>query len=70
MQRAHTLFDFCFVFASSSEKKLRFFFSSLLRTLPGVQRRLKSDSGRAPSGGQMGALAEHQSNEPWRDFDR
>lgn len=44
--------------------------SSLLRTLPGVQRRLKSDSGRTPSGNQTGVLAEHQSSEPWRDFDR
>ncbi|XP_075881604.1 sulfhydryl oxidase 2 [Nelusetta ayraudi] len=52
------------------EKKLRFFFSSLLRTLPGVQRRLKSDSSRTSIGGQTGALTEHQSNEPWRDFDR
>uniref|UniRef100_A0A8D0CTM8 Sulfhydryl oxidase n=2 Tax=Sander lucioperca TaxID=283035 RepID=A0A8D0CTM8_SANLU len=39
------------------QKRLRFFFSSLLRTLPGVQR-------------QMGALPDKQSTEPWRDFDR
>lgn len=48
------------------QKRLRFFFSSLLRTLPGVQRRLKSGS-ISISGGQM---ADKQSSEPWRDFDR
>nr|XP_046242417.1 sulfhydryl oxidase 2 [Scatophagus argus] len=53
------------------QKKLRFFFSSLLRTLPGVQRRLKSDSSSSSSsGGQMGALPDKQSTQPWRDFDR
>ncbi|XP_036953509.1 sulfhydryl oxidase 2 isoform X1 [Acanthopagrus latus] len=50
------------------EKKLRFFFSSLLRTLPGVQRRWKS--GSSSSGGQTGALQDKQSMGPWRDFDR
>ncbi|KAI3373003.1 hypothetical protein L3Q82_023457 [Scortum barcoo] len=50
------------------QKQLRFFFSSLLRTLPGVQRRLKS--GSSSSGGQAGALPDKQSTEPWRDFDR
>ena len=57
------------IFSSFSEKRLRFFFSSLLKTLPGVQRRLKSD-GSPPSVGQMGALADRQSTEPWRDFSR
>ncbi|XP_040897946.1 sulfhydryl oxidase 2 isoform X2 [Toxotes jaculatrix] len=51
------------------QKPLRFFFSSSLRTLPGVQRRLKSD-GSSSSVGQMGALPDKQSTEPWRDFDR
>ncbi|KAM9858332.1 sulfhydryl oxidase 2 [Aulostomus maculatus] len=50
------------------QKKLRFFFSSLLRTLSGVQRRSKP--GGDPSNGQMAALPEKQSTEPWRDFDR
>uniref|UniRef100_A0A3Q0RB79 Sulfhydryl oxidase n=1 Tax=Amphilophus citrinellus TaxID=61819 RepID=A0A3Q0RB79_AMPCI len=40
-----------------SEKLLRFFFSSLLRTLPGVQRWSK-------------VLPDNQNTEPWRDFDR
>uniref|UniRef100_UPI0037E73B37 sulfhydryl oxidase 2 n=1 Tax=Semicossyphus pulcher TaxID=241346 RepID=UPI0037E73B37 len=52
------------------EKRLRFFFSSLLRTLPGVQRRLQTGSSSSSSGGQMGALPDKQSSEPWRDFDR
>ncbi|XP_074526946.1 sulfhydryl oxidase 2 [Halichoeres trimaculatus] len=52
------------------EKRLRFFFSSLLRTLPGVQRRLKSGSSSSSIGGQAGALSDKQSSEPWRDFDR
>ncbi|XP_038131227.1 sulfhydryl oxidase 2 [Cyprinodon tularosa] len=47
-----------------SEKRLRFFFSSLLRTLPGVQRRRRSEAA------QMGALQDRQPSEPWRDFDR
>nr|XP_019966346.1 PREDICTED: sulfhydryl oxidase 2 [Paralichthys olivaceus] len=51
------------------ERRLRFFFSSLLKTLPGVQRRLKSD-GSSSSVGQMGAPADRQSTEPWRDFSR
>ncbi|KAM6930664.1 sulfhydryl oxidase 2 [Xenentodon cancila] len=46
-----------------SEKRLRFFFSSLLRALPGVQRRSSSTAA------QLGAPAK-QSSEPWRDFDR
>ncbi|XP_044051716.1 sulfhydryl oxidase 2 [Siniperca chuatsi] len=50
------------------QKRLRFFFSSLLRTLPGVQRRVTS--GSSTSGGQMGALPGKPSTEPWRDFDR
>ncbi|XP_070820777.1 sulfhydryl oxidase 2 [Chaetodon trifascialis] len=52
------------------QKKLRFFFSSLLRTLPGVQRRLKWGSSSSSSGSQTGALLDKQSTEPWRDFDR
>ncbi|KAK2838223.1 hypothetical protein Q5P01_015435 [Channa striata] len=51
------------------EKRLRFFFSSLLRTLPGVQRRPKSDSSSS-SVGQKVALPHGQSSEPWRNFDR
>ncbi|MED6253049.1 hypothetical protein ATANTOWER_021415, partial [Ataeniobius toweri] len=47
-----------------SEKRLRFFFSSLLRTLPGVQRRSSFEVA------QMGALKDKQNSEPWRDFDR
>lgn len=47
-----------------SEKRLRFFFSSLLRTLPGVQRRSSSQVA------QTGVLEDRQSSEPWRDFDR
>ncbi|XP_059193615.1 sulfhydryl oxidase 2 [Centropristis striata] len=50
------------------EKRLRFFFSSLLRTLPGVQRRSSSSS--STGGGQVGPLQDRQSSEPWRDFDR
>ncbi|XP_068166687.1 sulfhydryl oxidase 2 [Antennarius striatus] len=49
------------------EKKLRFFFSCLLRTLPGVQRRLALDRS---SVGQMETPQDKQSSEPWRDFDR
>ncbi|XP_026177981.1 sulfhydryl oxidase 2 [Mastacembelus armatus] len=49
------------------EKRLRFFFSSLLRTLPGVQRRLMSDSS---SSSQVEALPHKQSPEIWREFDR
>ncbi|KAG7490651.1 sulfhydryl oxidase 2 [Solea senegalensis] len=49
------------------EKRLRFFFSSLLRTLPGVQRRFKSEGA---SIGQMVAQPDKQSTEPWRDFNR
>ncbi|XP_049908023.1 sulfhydryl oxidase 2 [Epinephelus moara] len=52
------------------QKRLRFFFSSLLRTLPGVQRRLKLGSSSSTSGGQVGALPDKHSSEPWRDFDR
>ncbi|XP_070689940.1 sulfhydryl oxidase 2 [Pempheris klunzingeri] len=52
------------------QKRLRFFFSSLLRTLPGVQRRFKPISSSTSSGGQMVALPDKQSTEPWRDFDR
>nr|XP_020450837.1 sulfhydryl oxidase 2 [Monopterus albus] len=51
------------------QKQLRFFFSSMLRTLPGVQRRLTSDSD-SYSVGQMGALPQKQGAEPWRDFNR
>ncbi|KAM7415501.1 hypothetical protein PAMA_017825 [Pampus argenteus] len=50
------------------QKRLRFFFSSLLRTLPGVQRRLKLSS--SSSDGQLVALPDKHSTEPWRDFDR
>ncbi|CAI5649073.1 sulfhydryl oxidase 2 [Oreochromis niloticus] len=53
-----------------SEKPLRFFFSSLLRTLPGVQRRLKSSSTSSSGASQVGALPGKQNTEPWRDFDR
>lgn len=52
-----------------SEKRLRFFFSSLLKSLPGVQRRSRMDSSSS-SGSQMGALSDKQNTEPWRDFDR
>lgn len=52
-----------------SEKKLRFFFSSLLKTLPGVQRRSQSASSSS-SIGQVEALQDKHSTEPWRDFDR
>uniref|UniRef100_A0A3Q0RB69 Sulfhydryl oxidase n=1 Tax=Amphilophus citrinellus TaxID=61819 RepID=A0A3Q0RB69_AMPCI len=52
-----------------SEKLLRFFFSSLLRTLPGVQRWSKSGSSSS-SAGQMRVLPDNQNTEPWRDFDR
>ncbi|XP_071402746.1 sulfhydryl oxidase 2, partial [Centroberyx affinis] len=47
------------------EKRLRFFFSSLLRLLPGVQRSVRSDSSRT-GGGQAAVL---QKTETWRDFD-
>ncbi|XP_014912167.1 sulfhydryl oxidase 2 [Poecilia latipinna] len=47
-----------------SEKPLRFFFSSLLRSLPGVQRRSSSEVA------QMGALQDGGTSGPWRDFDR
>ncbi|XP_004072966.1 sulfhydryl oxidase 2 [Oryzias latipes] len=47
-----------------SEKKLRFFFSSLLRTLPGVQRRSSS------AVAHVGAPSGKQDSEPWRDFNR
>ncbi|XP_061586135.1 sulfhydryl oxidase 2 [Cololabis saira] len=46
-----------------SEKGLRFFFSSLLRALPGVQRRSSSTAAH------VGALPDKQSSEPWRPFD-
>ncbi|XP_069001430.1 sulfhydryl oxidase 2 [Embiotoca jacksoni] len=49
-----------------SEKPLRFFFSSLLRLLSGVQRRLKLEGS---SSSQMLA-PDKLSSEPWRDFDR
>ncbi|CAJ1069551.1 sulfhydryl oxidase 2 [Xyrichtys novacula] len=54
------------------EKRLRFFFSSLLRTLPGVQRKLKSSisSSSISNGGQMGVLSDKMIGDPWRDFDR
>ncbi|XP_041856097.1 sulfhydryl oxidase 2 [Melanotaenia boesemani] len=48
----------------NSQKRLRSFFSSLLRTLPGVQRRSRS------SAAQTGTLVEKRTSEPWRDFDR
>ncbi|KAI9541763.1 hypothetical protein NQZ68_027127 [Dissostichus eleginoides] len=44
------------------QKRLRFFFSSVLRALPGVQRRVSSTAGD-----QGGALQERESIE-WRDF--
>ncbi|KAM4576510.1 sulfhydryl oxidase 2 [Odontesthes bonariensis] len=47
-----------------SEKRLRFFFSSLLRTLPGVQRSSGSSAAHAT------AMADQRASEPWRDFDR
>ncbi|XP_055367269.1 sulfhydryl oxidase 2 [Betta splendens] len=51
------------------EKRLRCFFSSSLRLLPGVQRRHWSDSSGFRTS-QMVALTPKQSNNPWRDFDR
>ncbi|KAG7214283.1 hypothetical protein INR49_023203 [Caranx melampygus] len=54
---------------SGVEKRLRFFFSSFLRTLPGVQRRMKS-AVSSSTVGQGGALQDKHSMEPWRDFDR
>ncbi|KAM3611030.1 uncharacterized protein V6R79_012665 [Siganus canaliculatus] len=50
------------------EKKLRFFFSSSLRTLPGVQRKVPSRS--SSTAAQTGAPPDQRSAEPWRDFDR
>ncbi|CAL8248071.1 unnamed protein product [Merluccius merluccius] len=47
-------------------KQLRFFFTSFLRELPGVQRR-QSEDRRTPS--LTGALSEHHSTDPWREFD-
>ncbi|KAL3063553.1 hypothetical protein OYC64_003174 [Pagothenia borchgrevinki] len=44
------------------QKRLRFFFSSVLRALPGVQRRVSSTAGD-----QGGVLQERESRE-WRDF--
>ncbi|KAK5871768.1 hypothetical protein PBY51_004629 [Eleginops maclovinus] len=46
------------------QKQLRFFFSSVLRTLAGVQRRVRPSSSTAV--GQGGALQDQQS--AWRDF--
>ncbi|XP_037339225.2 sulfhydryl oxidase 2 [Pungitius pungitius] len=49
------------------EKRLRFFFSSLLRSLPGVQLRWRSDG----TGGDLMAAQENKrSSETWRDLDR
>ncbi|XP_034027308.1 sulfhydryl oxidase 2 [Thalassophryne amazonica] len=50
------------------QKRLRFFFSSLLRMLPGVRRRLKPASSSSAS--LVGALPEKQHTEPWRHFER
>uniref|UniRef100_A0A1A8K4A2 Sulfhydryl oxidase n=1 Tax=Nothobranchius kuhntae TaxID=321403 RepID=A0A1A8K4A2_NOTKU len=47
-----------------SEKRLRFFFSSLLRTLPGVWHRSSS------AASQTVALQDSQTSQPWKDFDR
>ncbi|XP_047448761.1 sulfhydryl oxidase 2 [Mugil cephalus] len=47
-----------------SEKRQRFFFSSLLRALPGVQRVGRGDSISTGVGHEEAAVA------PWRDFDR
>ncbi|XP_076003686.1 sulfhydryl oxidase 2 [Genypterus blacodes] len=53
------------------QKRLRVFFSSLLRMLPGVQRRFKAGSSSSSSiSNQKGVLPPIQSTEPWRDFDR
>lgn len=53
------------------QKRLRFFFSSLLRTLPGVQRRSRSRSSSSSSfNAHTGALSDNRSHEPWRDVDR
>ncbi|XP_030214905.1 sulfhydryl oxidase 2 [Gadus morhua] len=46
--------------------QLRFFFTSFLRGLQGVQRRQTKDHS-APN--HMGALSEHHSTDPWREFD-
>lgn len=54
--------------ALSTPKPLRFFFTSLLRTLPGVKRKtLTNDSVLNP---HMVALSQHLSPQPWKDFDR
>ncbi|CAL8343634.1 unnamed protein product [Lota lota] len=47
-------------------KQLRFFFTSFLRGLPGVQRRQTEDRS-GPN--HTGALSEHHSTDPWREFD-
>ncbi|KAF7644476.1 hypothetical protein LDENG_00221370 [Lucifuga dentata] len=49
------------------QKPLRTFFSSSLRTLPGVRRRLQP--GSSSSSSQMEALPEKHATEPWRHFD-
>ncbi|XP_056275074.1 sulfhydryl oxidase 2 [Pseudoliparis swirei] len=48
------------------EKRLRFFFSSFLRTLPSVHRSSRSSS----SSSSVAMVTEKQSSDPWRDFDR
>ncbi|XP_072289518.1 sulfhydryl oxidase 2 [Eucyclogobius newberryi] len=50
-----------------TEKRLRFFFTSLLRTLPGVQR--KSLTNSSVLNPQKGALSSLHT-QPWRDFNR
>uniref|UniRef100_A0A8C6WNI2 Sulfhydryl oxidase n=1 Tax=Neogobius melanostomus TaxID=47308 RepID=A0A8C6WNI2_9GOBI len=51
-----------------TEKRLRFFFTSLLRTLPGVHRKTHTNS--SVLNPQKEALSAIQDSPPWRDFDR
>ncbi|XP_054629742.1 sulfhydryl oxidase 2 [Dunckerocampus dactyliophorus] len=48
-----------------TEKRQRFFFTSLLRTLPGVQRRL-----RTHGSSREGHVSRQASTAAWKDFDR
>uniref|UniRef100_A0A3B3Z9L1 Sulfhydryl oxidase n=1 Tax=Periophthalmus magnuspinnatus TaxID=409849 RepID=A0A3B3Z9L1_9GOBI len=51
-----------------TEKRLRFFFTSLLKTLPGVQRKTHTNS--SVLNPLKGALSPPLNTQPWRDFDR
>ncbi|CAL9707905.1 unnamed protein product [Knipowitschia caucasica] len=51
-----------------TEKRLRFFFTSLLRSLPGVQRKIHTNS--SVLNPHKGALSDQSTQPPWRDFDR